>query len=247
MELTEKTALVTGGGTGLGREISLQIAALGANVAVVYSKSESEARETVGDLRKAGVRAEAYRADVSNSDDVRTVVDSVARDFERLDVLVNDAGTTKFVPFADLHGIEETDWDRLMNVNAKGPWMLTRAAAPHLKAARGSILNVASVAGFRPAGSSLAYCVSKAALIHLTSCLAVAMAPEVRVNGIAPGLFLSRWTEGFSEERIHGMVERTPLKRTTGLDDLARMAVELIRNDSMTGEMVVVDSGIRLG
>jgi 3-oxoacyl-[acyl-carrier protein] reductase len=168
-------------------------------------------------------------------------------DFGRLDVLINDAGTTKFVPFSDLDGVTEADWDRLMSVNAKGPWMLSKAAAPALRRARGCILNIASVAGFRPAGSSLAYCVSKAALIHLTTCLAVALAPDVRVNGIAPGLFLSRWTAGFSEERIQGMVDRTPLKRPTGIHDLASIAMELIRNESMTGEMVVVDSGISLG
>ncbi len=247
MDMQGCAALVTGGATGLGREISLELARRGAAVGIVYSKSQVDAETTVGELRALGIRAASYQADVADSSAVRRAVDSALSDLGRLDMLVNDAGTTKFVPFQDLEGVAEADWDRLMAVNAKGPWLMAKAAAPALREARGSILNVASVAGFRPGGSSLAYCVSKAALIHLTSCLAVAMAPDVRVNGIAPGLFLSRWTAGFSEERIQGMVNRTPLKRTTGIEDLARMAVEIACNESMTGEMVVVDAGIALG
>jgi len=247
MDLKGRAVLVTGGATGLGREISLELARRGADVGIVYSKSQADAESTVGDLRALGIRSETYQADVADSSAVRRAVDAAVADFGRLDMLVNDAGTTKFVPFQDLEGVAEEDWDRLMAVNAKGPWLMAKAAAPGLKESRGSILNVASVAGFRPGGSSLAYCVSKAALIHLTSCLAVALAPEVRVNGIAPGLFLSRWTAGFSDERIQGMVDRTPLKRTTGIEDLARMAVEIACNESMTGAMVVVDSGIALG
>ena len=247
MDLQGRAALVTGGGTGLGREVSLELGRRGAAVAIVYSKSRDEAESTVSELRELGIRAQSYQADVADSSAVRRAVDSVLRDLGRVDFLINDAGMTKFVPFQDLDGVTEEDWDRLMAVNAKGPWLMAKAAAPALREARGSILNVASVAGFRPGGSSLAYCVSKAALIHLTTCLAVALAPDVRVNGIAPGLFLSRWTAGFSEERIQGMVDRTPLKRTTGIQDLARMAVEIACNESMTGEMVVIDSGISLG
>jgi len=166
--------------------------------------------------------------------------------FGRLDLLINDAGTTKFVPFPDLEGVSDDEWDRILDVNVKGPWMLTRACAAELRERKGSIVNVASVAGLRPGGSSIAYCVSKAAMIHLTSCMAIALAPDIRVNCVAPGLFLTRWTSDFPEERIQAMKDRTPLRKTVDIEDLARMTVELACNDSMTGETIVVDSGISL-
>ncbi len=244
MELKDRVALVTGGGTGLGRAISHDLARRGAHVAVVYSRSEAEATATVGELRGLGVEAEAFRADVRDGAAVRQVVAQTVERFGRLDVLVNDAGTTKFVPFANLEGLDEDDWDRMMAVNAKGPWMLAKAAAPHLRERRGSIVNISSIAGLRPAGSSLAYCVSKAALIHLTTCLAIAMAPEVRVNCVAPGLFLTRWTAGFTSEQIAALEARTPLRSTVALEDLARMTVELACNEGVTGETVVVDAGL---
>jgi 3-oxoacyl-[acyl-carrier protein] reductase len=130
-------------------------------------------------------------------------------------------------------------------VNAKGPWLVAKAAAAALRERQGSIVNIASIAGQVPSGSSLAYAVSKAALIHLTTCLARALAPDVRVNCIAPGLFVTRWTAGFSEEQMQAMIQRSLLKRTVSLEDLARITVEVACNDGMTGETVVVDTGLR--
>ncbi len=245
MELRDRVALVTGGGTGLGRAISHELARRGAHVAVVYSRSQAEALATAGELRDLGVRAEALQADVSDSAAVRRVVAQTLERFGRLDVVVNDAGTTKFVPFADLEGISDEDWDRIMAVNAKGPWLVAKAAAAALRERQGSIVNIASIAGQVPSGSSLAYAVSKAALIHLTTCLARALAPDVRVNCIAPGLFVTRWTAGFSEEQMQAMIQRSLLKRTVSLEDLARITVEVACNDGMTGETVVVDTGLR--
>ncbi len=244
MDLVGRVAIVTGGGTGLGRAITHELASYGAYVAIVYSRSEDEARSTVEELKAKGGLAEAFKADVSDPSDVKRAVSETLERFGRLDMLFNNSGTTKFVPFQDLEGMNEDEWDRIMAVNVKGPWMMARAAANALRAQQGVIVNVSSIAGLRPGGSSLGYCVSKAALIHLTTCLAAAMAPDVRVNALAPGLFLTRWTAGFSQERIEAMKDRTPLKRTVGLEDLARMAVELARNDSMTGETVVVDAGL---
>lgn len=246
MELKDHVALVTGGGTGLGKAVSLELARRGANVAIVYSRSDSDAFATAEEVRALGVRSEAYQCDVSQGPAVRALMPKVLDVFGRLDILINDAGTTKFVPFPDLEGVTDEDWDRIMSVNVKGPWMLVRAAAAALAEQQGSIVNVASVAGIRPGGSSLTYCVSKAALIHLTSCLAVAMAPKIRVNCVAPGLFLTRWTAGFPEERIQGMIGRTPLKQTVNVEDLARATVDLACNRSITGSIHVVDSGIQL-
>jgi len=246
MELQNQLALVTGGATGLGKAISLELARRGANVAIVYSRSESDAISTSDEVRSLGVRCETFQCDVSHGTSVRALVPKVLESFGHLDILINDAGTTKFVPFPDLEGVTDEDWDRIMSVNVKGPWMLARAAASALAEQNGSIVNIASVAGIRPGGSSLTYCVSKAALIHLTSCLAVAMAPKVRVNCIAPGLFLTRWTAGFPEERIQGMIDRTPLKQTVSVEDLARATVDLACNRSITGSIHVVDSGIQL-
>src|SRR5258708_5553320 len=246
MELKNQVALITGGGTGLGKAVSIELARRGADVAIIYSRSETDANEVAGQISAMGVRGVSFKCDVSDGSAVRELVRQVLERFGRLDILINDAGTTKFVPFPDLEGVTDEDWDRIMSVNVKGPWMLARAAAAALADRNGSIVNIASVAGIRPGGSSLAYCVSKAALIHLTSCLAVALAPKVRVNAVAPGLFLTRWTAGFPEERIQGMIDRTPLKQTVNIEDLALATVDLACNKSMTGSTVVVDSGIQL-
>jgi len=244
MELRDRVALVTGGGTGLGRAISHELAGRGAHVAIVYSRSEAEANATAGELRARGVRAAAFRGDVADGAAARRVTREALEHFGRIDVLINDAGTTVFVPFADLEGISDDEWDRIMGVNVKGPWLMARAAAEALRAQRGAIVNVSSIAGLWPKGSSLPYAVSKAALNHLTTCLAIALAPDVRVNGVAPGLFMTRWNAGFTPEQIAAMEARTPLHRTVGLEDLARMVVELACNQSVTGETVVVDAGL---
>src|ERR1041384_4795706 len=190
MDLVGGAAIVTGGGTGLGRAISFELASHGAYVAIVYSRSESEAHATVDDLGSKGGLAQAFKADVSNPSDVKRVVAEVVERFGRIDMLFNNSGKTKFVPFHDLEGMNEEEWDQIMAVNVKGAWMMARAAAPSIREQQGAIVNIASIAGLRPAGSSLGYCVSKAALIHLTTCLATAMAPDIRVNALAPGLFL---------------------------------------------------------
>jgi 3-oxoacyl-[acyl-carrier protein] reductase len=244
MDLRDRVALVTGGGTGLGRAISHELAGRGAHVGVIYSRSEAEANATAGELRQRGVQAEAFRADVSDGPAARRAVQQALERFGRLDVLINDAGTTKFVPMGDLEGVSDEEWDRIMGVNVKGPWLMARAAAPALKEHKGSIVNISSIAGLWPKGSSLPYCVSKAALNHLTTGLAVAMAPEVRVNGVAPGLFMTRWNAGFTKEQIESMEARTPLRRLVSLEGLARMVVELACNDSITGETVTVDAGL---
>jgi 3-oxoacyl-[acyl-carrier protein] reductase len=251
VELDGKVALVTGGGTGLGRVISGRLAREGMNVMVHYSRSESDARETVEMLRGLGVQADMVRADLGGSAPApvvdRMVEDVVAR-FGRLDLLVNNAGATRPVPFPDLEGVTEADWDAVLNINTKTPFFATRAAARIMRRnGGGHVINTASLAGVRAVGgSSMAYAVSKAAMIHLTKCLAGALAPDVRVNAVAPGLLRTRWIAHFSDAQLKRIGEQTPLRKVTDLDDAASVYVMLARNESMTGQVISVDAGLSL-
>lgn len=247
MELKGRVALVTGGGTGLGQVVSLDLARAGMAVAINYSRSESEAETTRKMAEELGARAMIVKADVASKNQVDAMIQTVVKEFGRLDVVVANAGTTVFCPFEDLEGITEADWDRIMAVNVKGPWLLAKAAAPYLKAhGAGRFVLTTSVAGLRPRGSSLAYSVSKAAAIQLTRGLARALAPEVLVNTVAPGLLDTRWTRGHSQDTIDGFIKSSPLHRIPTLEDCARQILALAETDSMTGAVVVVDAGSSL-
>lgn len=194
MDVSGKCAIVTGSATGVGRATALALAKRGARVVVNYSRSEDEARETVEEIERLGAQALLVRADVSRDDEVRAMVRQGRDAFGPVQILVNNAATTAFVNFADLEGMTEELWDRILAVNLKGPFFCARAVAPQMKeAGEGAIVNVASVAGLRAIGSSIAYAASKAGLINLTVALARVLAPEVRVNGVAPGFIDSRW------------------------------------------------------
>ena len=248
MDLQGKVALVTGGGTGLGFAISTALAARGCALAVNYPGArEEESTQAVASLRASGAEAELIRADVSREDEVDALIQQTVGRFGRLDVLINNAGTTVFVPMEDLDGMRPADWERIHAVNLKGPFLVSRAAAPHLRAnGAGAIVNTASISGYRPAGSCLAYSVSKAGLIHLTRCLAVALAPEVRVNAIAPGSMATNWYPAEIRPDYDERGARTLLKRIPKLEDIAAIVVALAENDSVTGETVVVDAGVTL-
>lgn len=243
MELAGSAWLITGGGTGLGREIALQAARAGADVAVNYSRSREEAEATAADARALGVRALAVRGDVAA--EAEALVADAAQGLGRLDVLVNNAGRTVFVPFADLEAISEQDWDDIFAVNVRAAFLCARAAARRMSGG-GAILNIASIAGLRPTGSSLPYSVSKAALIHLTRGLAVALAPRVRVNALAPGLLDTRWSAGHSPEFISRANRQSLLGHIASLADTAAAALALCRNESITGQVLTVDSGVLL-
>ncbi len=247
MDLKDSAVLITGGGTGLGRVMSMAMAREGARVAVGYSRSETEAFETVEAIRALGGTAMPARADVSDSTAVKAMVDEVARAFGSIDVLVNNAAFTVFVPFRDIEAMKEEDWDRLMAVNAKGPFLCSQAVVPVMRRqGRGRIVNIATVSGLRPMGSSIGYSVSKAAVVQLTRCLAVALAPEITVNAVAPGAMLTRWVPNRSEEDVRRTRDGAPLKRFSELDDVAAAVVMVAKNDSMTGEIMTVDAGVSL-
>jgi 3-oxoacyl-[acyl-carrier protein] reductase len=214
MDLQGKVAIVTGGGTGMGKEISKLLAAAGAHVVVNYSRSEADAVATAKELGTQDVKAIPIKADVSSAAEVAAMVEETEKKLGRLDVLVNNAGTTAFVPFSDLEGMKEDDWDRVFDVNVKGIWLCSKAAAPLMrKAGQGAIVNITSVSGIRPIGSSIGYSVSKAAAIHLTKCLALALSPEIRVNSVAPGSVLTRWWGHADEDQRAQMRAGTKLKR----------------------------------
>ena len=245
MELKGKTALITGGGTGLGREISLRLADRGMHIGVGYSRSREDAEITAEDLRSRGVRAVPLQANLANTAECARLIDSFAEEFGRLDLLIHNAGTTRFVPFSNLDAIDEAAWDDIFAVNTRSAFFLARAAAPLMrKNGGGQIITTSSIAGLSAGGSSLPYSVSKAALIHLTKCLAAALAPDIRVNTVAPGLLLTRWVEGFAPERLDLMAEKALLKKTTDVGDTAAAFVMLAENESITGQTIVVDAGL---
>ena len=242
-QLKRKVALVTGGGTGIGRAISIALAALSIDVAVNYSRSQQEALDTVAAIEKNGGKAVVVQANVAKDAEVRTMVQTVVEQFGQLDYLVNCAGTTVYVDMPDLEGLKPEYWDEIMDVNVKGLFSVCRAAAPHLKKTRGSIVNITSVAGITGMGSSIAYAASKAAAISVTKSLARVLAPEVRVNSVAPGIVLTRWVEG-REAHVKKLGEHTPLGRCCNAEDVADVAVPLLVNATMmTGQTVVVDGG----
>ncbi len=244
MDLKDKFVLITGGGTGLGRVTALAMAREGANLAIGYSRSEKEAFSTVEEIKALGSKAIAAKADVSDSKAVNAMVEGVMKEFGRIDVLVNNAAFTVFVPFADLDGMKEEDWDRLMEVNAKGPFLCCKAVVPIMrKQGGGRIVNITTVSALRPMGSSLGYSVSKAALVQFTRCLAVGLAPQITVNSVAPGSMLTRWVPNRSQESIQKTIEGAPLKRFPELEDVAAAVLMVAKNDSMTGEIITVDAG----
>jgi NAD(P)-dependent dehydrogenase (short-subunit alcohol dehydrogenase family) len=252
MELRGAVAIVTGGGTGVGRAVCRALVEAGATAVVVnYSRSEEDARRTASELRELGVRALAYQASVADETAVDAMVGEAVSRFGRLDVLVNNAGTTRFIAPGDLDALTDEVWDEILGVNLKGTFYCARAAAPALRQAHGAIVNVASIAGLRASGSSIAYGVSKAAVIQLTRNLAMALAPEVRVNAVAPGLIATRWFRvPFGDQAAEAQEERTaamtPLGRVATADDVARAVLGFLAADMVTGECVVVDGGRHL-
>jgi 3-oxoacyl-[acyl-carrier protein] reductase len=246
MELGGAVAFVTGGNGGLGTRICHHLAQEGVHVAVMYAQSRDEAEAVAHDLTsRHQVNAGAMQCDITDDAAVKAVVDAVIARFGRLDILINDAAYNKAIPFADLDNLTMEVWDKILAVNLTGPMRLTKAVAPVMKSqGQGRIVNIASVAGVGPTGSSIAYAVSKAGLIHLTRCMAVALAPETLVNCVAPGLLEgTRATANLRPEFIANSAATSLLKKPADKDDCADMVVTMCRTDTMTGQTVVIDSG----
>ena len=246
MDLKGAVALVTGGNGGLGQRICHALAREGVHIAVMYAQSREQAEGVARDLAsRYQIGAAAFACDIVDSVAVDQLVSDVTKRFGRLDILVNDAAYNKSIAFADLDSLTPEVWDKIMAVNLTGPMRLTKAVAPIMKAqGRGRVVNIASVAGLTPTGSSIAYAVSKAGLIHLTRCMAVAMAPETLVNCVAPGLLEgTRATANLRPEFIARGAESSLLKKAADKDDCADMVVTMCRTETMTGQTIVIDSG----
>jgi 3-oxoacyl-[acyl-carrier protein] reductase len=243
-----KAALVTGGGTVIVRSAVLALARAGFDVALNYSSSEAAARETPAAAQNHRVRTHHVRCDVSDETGVRTMLKSVERAFERLDVLVNNAGTTAPWKPRDLETLSLEEWDRVFAVNVRGLFQVTRAAVPLLKKSRGCVVNTASIVGLRPGPQPLAYAASKAAVVNLTKTLAWNLGPEIRVNAVAPGWMEGEWMKRMLKDKYDELMGKraksTPLKRVVSAEDVAETMMSLIQgNRFVTGEVIVIDGG----
>jgi len=249
MDLRGKVALVTGSATGIGRATALALARRGCHLVVNYTRSEDEAKATVRDAEALGVRALLHRCDVLYDAAVHGMVNACERELGRLDILVNAAGTTHFAAADDLEAITPEIWDRIFNVNVRGTFFAIRAAAPLLKrSGNGAVVNLASIAGIRPAAQVIPYAASKAAIVNMTVSFARVLAPKVRVNAVAPGWMEGRWMQaalGADYDRLMDRrADRTPLGRVATPDDVAQTIVGLVAdNDFVTGQTVVIDGG----
>jgi 3-oxoacyl-[acyl-carrier protein] reductase len=239
-----KVALITGGGTGIGRATALQLAAEGAALAVNYSRSQQQAEETVAELRAGGARALVVKADVADDAQVRAMVAATVAELGGLDILVNSAGITRAVAPTNLDGILEQDFEEIFRVNFMGVLFCCRAAIPEMKRRGGGhIVNVGSIAGLNGLGSSLLYSASKAAVMNLTRGMAHSQAPAVQVNCVVPGLVETRWTATVSEEFARSNREATPMGRAARAEDVATAIVGLLQSKFITGANLVVDGG----
>jgi len=246
MDLTDHVAFVTGGSGGLGSIIVTSLAKNGVDVVIGYREHRDAAEQVADDVSKIGRRATVVEMDQTKGESVEAAVGDVVKSMGRLDILVNNAAWTVPVPFRDLDALTPEIWDRIHGTNLRGPFLVARASAPHLRASgSGRIVNISAFIGLSPEGSSIAHATAKAALIHLNRCLAVALAPEVTVNSVAPGLMEGTAIFGrLPAEVAEGVRERTVLKRHTTMQDVADQVVAFCKSDSVTGQVLVVDGGL---
>ncbi|MCK9273595.1 MAG: glucose 1-dehydrogenase [Syntrophales bacterium] len=253
MDISGKTAIVTGSARGVGAATAKLLAEKGCNVVINYSKSDEQARESEEICRRCGVETLLCRADVADDTDCRRMVDETLGKWGRLDILINNAGTTKFCAHSDLDGLSKDDFLRIYGVNVVGTYQMVRAAAPHMKRkGKGSVVNVASVAGITGIGSSIAYAASKGALITMTLSLARILGPEIRVNAVCPGFIQGSWLrEGMGVEIYEklklDLEAAAPLHMTATPQTVAESIVHFAAGMPLvTGETLILDGGFHL-
>jgi len=238
MDLSNKVALVTGGAVRVGRAISLALAGEGMRVVVHYNSSSAAAEALVEEIRRGGGEAASIGADLSRADEVRRLADEAAGIFGGIDVLVNNASV---FPPERLEETDETLWDHTMAVNLRAPFFLIRHLAPVLRERRGAVVNLCDLAGIQTWAAYAAHGIAKAGLVHVTKVAARSLAPEVRVNGIAPGAVLP--PESMGTDELDALERGTPLRRLGSPDDVVRAVLYLLHADYVTGEILVVDGG----
>ena len=246
VDLRGWVAVVTGGNGGLGQRICHALAKEGAHVAVVCAKSIGDAEKVAREIATSHqVQTAAFACDVTDVKQIEKLMDDVVKRFGRLDIFINDAAYNKAIKFQDLDALTTAEWSKILDVNLTGPMHCIKTVAPIMrKQGRGRIVNIASVAGLGPTGSSIAYAVSKAGLIHLTKCMAVALAPEVLVNCVAPGLLEgTRATANLRPEQVQNSAASSLLKMAADKDDCADQVVTMCKTSKMTGQTIVIDSG----
>jgi 3-oxoacyl-[acyl-carrier protein] reductase len=249
MTSEKPAALVTGAATGIGRSVAVGLARNGYDVVVNYSRSGEAAKITAEQVQAAGGRTLLYRCDVSDDNRVRAMLAETEKEFGRLDVLINNAGTTVDVEPKNLEGLKIEDWNRVFNVNVLGLFLVTRAAVPLLRnSPNGCIVNTCSIAGLRPSAQPLPYAASKAAVANLTKTLANALGPEIRVNAVAPGWIEGDWMKRTLAQNYEGLMARrakyTPLRRCCTEEDVAESMLSLVTsNHFVTGEIIIIDGG----
>ena len=242
-------ALVTGAASGIGRAAVLALAKAGYDVAINYSRSDAAAQDTAAAAEKLGARTLLVKADVSDDPAVKGMIAAVAEKFGRLDVLINNAGTTTEVKPKDMDGLDLDEWDRVFAVNVRSIFQVTRAALSLLKAApNASIVNTASIVGLRPGPQPLPYAASKAAVVNLTKTLALNLGPQIRVNAVAPGWMEGDWMQRMLKDKYEDLMGKraraTPLKRCVTAEDVAETMMSLVQgNRFVTGEIIVIDGG----
>ena len=240
--LTGKVAIVTGAAKRLGRASALALAGAGADIAITYLTSTREAASTVKAIRRLGVRAEAFRCDVTDPQQVRATVAAIVRQFGGIDILVNNAGTYETVRFED---ISIRQWDAVFAANVRAPFLLAQTALRHLRARKGKIINMGSLGGLRPWPTHAHYCSSKAALHMLTKVMAKALAPQIAVNCVAPGMI--DLGEKAAAAFMRRMAKQTPMKRNGTGDEIAAAVLFFATAPHfITGQILAVDGGLAL-
>ena len=252
--MERKVAIVTGSATGVGAATAILLAEKNCNVLINYTKSEKEANETAQKVKEKGVEVIICKGDVSNDDDCKAMAAAAVDAWGRIDYLVNNAGRTKFNPYPNLDGLSKDDFLNIYAVNVVGAYQMVRAVEPHMrKMGQGAIVNDSSIGGVTGISSSIAYSASKAALNMMTKSLAHVLAPEIRINSVAPGMIQTRWLKGgMGEEAYDKMLQQAkdqlPLKEVATAEDIAEALVWFLEGAKLvTGETLIVDSGIHIG
>lgn len=243
MKLNDKVVIITGGGTGIGKATALIAAAAGAIVIINYSHSEKEAEEAVNEIINGGGTALAVKANVANEEEVNQMVSQTVNTFGTVDFLVNNASITAQIPMNDLHSCSDEVWDTLFDVNVKGMFYCVKAVVPYMqKHKSGAIVNMGSVAGITGLGSSIPYAATKSAIHTMTKSLAIALAPDIRVNSISPGAVDTRWWAG-NKEKMYQLAGNLPLKRISTPDEIAEAVLFQLTQESITGQIFTIDNG----